>query len=607
LILTPAFWRRDGLELANYGVFIAVDLQRGQTDLPAFTAAVDKRFAGQAVVDTAPFTEEGNTAIAGIRRAIALETAALVAFAVFAALSALLLAGQTLGRQLLLESAEYPILRALGMTHWQLVAVAMTRAGWIGVGSAAIAVVVAVALSPLTPIGVARRAELHPGVLADWPVLAAGGVAVVVLVAVSAALAAWRVARAHGDLLGVANLTGRSRPSQMATTLAAAGAPTSTVIGVRLALEPGRGRTAVPVRTALAGAVAAVCAVTAMAGFGASLTRLVRSPQAYGVTWDVIVRNLASAEAVEPLVGRLQHHPDVAAVATHFGQISTLIDGHALPVMTIQERHGSVPPALIEGREPQRPDEIALGLVTLRSLGKRVGDTVTLAANHKPAERLRVVGRAVLSQPGYDLTGTITPGMGGLVHPDVIRRLAPDPHFAYPGALVVRINPGVDRDRAIARLQRDFPGMISTPRPHADIRNLQRVAHLPALLAALLALVGLGTVTHALVTSIRRRRPDLAVLKTLGFLRGQVTATIAWQASTFAVIALVLGLPLGITAGRWAWHLVAAHIGVDAGPVVPALPLIATAAGTVLAANLVATVPAWAASRLQPATALRSE
>jgi hypothetical protein len=51
----------------------------------------------------------------------------------------------------------------------------MTRAGWIGVGSAAIAVVVAVALSPLTPIGVARRAELHPGVLADWPVLAAGG------------------------------------------------------------------------------------------------------------------------------------------------------------------------------------------------------------------------------------------------------------------------------------------------------------------------------------------------------------------------------------------------------------------------------------------------
>ncbi len=101
------------------------------------------------------------------------------------------------------------------------------------------------------------------------------------------------------------------------------------------------------------------------------------------------------------------------------------------------------------------------------------------------------------------------------------------------------------------RFQRDFPGMISTPRSHADIRNLQRIAPLPALLAALVALVGLGTVTHALISCTRTRRSDLAILKTLGFLRGQVTATIAWQASTFAVIALALGLPLGLTAGRW--------------------------------------------------------
>jgi ABC-type antimicrobial peptide transport system permease subunit len=607
VVLTPAFWRRHGLDSANYGVFMAVDLHHGQRDLAAFTTAIDKRFRGQAVVDPASFTQEGNTAITDLRRAINLETAALLVFAALAGLSALLLAGQTLGRQMVLESVEYPILRALGMTRWQLVAVAMTRAAWIGVGSAAVAMVVAVVLSPLTPIGVARRAELHPGVATDGPVLATGGMAVVALVVVSAALAAWRAARTDGDLLGMINPTARARPSQFAAVLAAAGASPATVIGVRLALEPGRGRTAVAQRTALAGAVAAVCAVIAMAGFGASLTHLTQSPEAYGVTWDVIVRNLASAEAVEPLVGRLQHHSDVAAVATHFGQISISIDGHDLPVMAIQNRQGSVPPAVIEGHEPRRSDEIALGSISLSSLNKQVGDTVTVATNHKPTQRLRVVGRAVLNQPGYDLTGAIAPGKGGLVHPDVLRRLAPDPAFAYPGALLVRIHPAVDREQALARLQGDFPGMISTPRPHADIRNLQRIAHLPALLAALVALVGLGTVTHALISCTRTRRSDLAILKTLGFLRGQVTATIAWQASTFAVIALGLGLPLGLTVGRWVWYLAAAQIGVSAAPVIPTLPLVATATGTVVAANLVATAPAWTASRLQPALAMRSE
>jgi ABC-type lipoprotein release transport system permease subunit len=113
--------------------------------------------------------------------------------------------------------------------------------------------------------------------------------------------------------------------------------------------------------------------------------------------------------------------------------------------------------------------------------------------------------------------------------------------------------------------------------------------------------------THTLVTSVRRRRRDLAVLKTLGFVRGQVGAAIVWQATTFAVVALGLGLPLGVAAGRWAWQLAAASLGVDSAPVVSLAAMLAVAAGTVLAANLVAAVPGRAASRLRPAVALRSE
>jgi ABC-type lipoprotein release transport system permease subunit len=64
--------------------------------------------------------------------------------------------------------------------------------------------------------------------------------------------------------------------------------------------------------------------------------------------------------------------------------------------------------------------------------------------------------------------------------------------------------------------------------------------------------------THTLVTSVRRRRRDLAMLKTLGFVRGRVVAAMVWQATTFAVVALAVGRPLGLAAGRWAWELTAA-------------------------------------------------
>ena len=86
-----------------------------------------------------------------------------------------------------------------------------------------------------------------------------------------------------------------------------------------------------------------------------------------------------------------------------------------------------------------------------------------------------------------------------------------------------------------------------------------------------------------------------------------MAATICWQATTFAVVALAIGVPLGVAAGRWAWQLTADTLGVHSGPMVPLAAMAAAAVGAVLAANLVAALPGRAASRLPPATALRSE
>ena len=95
-----------------------------------------------------------------------------------------------------------------------------------------------------------------------------------------------------------------------------------------------------------------------------------------------------------------------------------------------------------------------------------------------------------------------------------------------------------------------------------DLADLQRVGGIPFVVASLLALLAAATLAHTLVTSVRRRRRDLSILKTLGSVRTQLSRAVAWQASAFAVVALAVGLPLGIAAGRWVWAVFAGRLGV---------------------------------------------
>jgi ABC-type lipoprotein release transport system permease subunit len=111
-----------------------------------------------------------------------------------------------------------------------------------------------------------------------------------------------------------------------------------------------------------------------------------------------------------------------------------------------------------------------------------------------------------------------------------------------------------------------------------------------------------------LLTGVRRRRRDLAVLKALGCTRSQVRGVVAWQATALAAAALVIGVPAGIIAGRWTWAVFANAAGVSPQATI-ALPvvLLAVPAVTLLVANLIAAFPGRVAARLRPATVLRSE
>src|SRR6202043_2462017 len=132
----------------------------------------------------------------------------------------------------------------------------------------------------------------------------------------------------------------------------------------------------------------------------------------------------------------------------------------------------------------------------------------------------------------------------------------------------VRYAHGVSQTAALSSLQHNFGRTVLSQLPSEDVLNLQSVDRLPTLFAGLVGLLGVATVGNTLVVSVRQRRRDLAIMKTIGFVRRQIAAVVAWQATSVSLVALFVGLPLGVAIGRLAWSVVTPGIGSVSPPLV---------------------------------------
>ena len=614
-----------------------VRLQPGAS-LTAFTSAANAIAKGYAGTPAHPGTGGNIITInladqaSATERAIRPEAVALAVFAALAALIALAVIGQLLSRQLALDAAEFPILRALGVQRPTLVVLSLARLAIVTVSGAVIAVAVAIAASPLMPIGPARLAEPDPGIEVNAALLGAGAAAIALLPLAVLVPSAWRAARQSRGPLGMAEPAARqSRPSRLAAALTRAGSMTGGA-GVAMAFEPGHGRTAVPVRSALAGSVVAVAALTAAAIFGASLIGLVSTPHDYGQNWQQEVDfgfGTASATQVAQVPKVMPAASGYAA--GNYGQLT--IDNRIVPAIGLDQVRGSGYLTLLAGQAPTARDEIALGAQTLRAFGARLGQTVTVTVDQDITggpgipHRMHIVGVAVL--PAFSRGSFAPTGLGtGAVLPAAVlsssvesqsqtATLGCTPSVTCYNFILLRYKPGADLAADAARITATLRksgcpvGSCMVPavadqRP-GDIKNYAGIRDTPLALAVVLAVLAVGTLAHVLLTGVRRRRRDLALLKTLGFTRRQVLGTVAWEASAFAAVALLAGLPLGVVAGRWAWSLFANAAGVSAAATVPLATVLLAIPATLLAANLIAAAPGWEAARLRPALVLRTE
>jgi FtsX-like permease family len=614
-VLTPALTRRLESCCAYYS-YVSLQLDGGMRHEAAVASAVSKITPD---LGQAGGSQTNGPLVAEAERTIRPEAIAFGVFGLIAALAALVIGGQVVSRLVGRNAWDGAVLRALGAGPAMTVCDGLIGVVGAVVAGSLLAVAVAVGLSPLAPIGPVRPVYPDQGVAFDWTVLGAGFVLLVVVLSGLAVAVAYRVAphragRADGDA---------EHGSGLARAAAACGLPPTAVTGIRSAVGSGSGREAAPVRSALLGAVIAVVVVVASITFGSSLSFLVSRPALYGWNWDYAL--LAGFSAAENLpaaetAALLDHDPVVAHWAgVYFEHVK--LDGQGVPALA-SSPNAPVSPPLLSGHGLHAASQVVLGPATLAQLHKHVGDTVVADTGQRPPVRLRIVGTASLPTIGSSGSPALQLGTGAIVAADLFPAQALNPQgtpVPGPMAVFLTIRPGVTPAAArrslgqvTAALNRpsdpDSPvgGVVSVLRP-AEIANYRTVGSTPTLLAVILAAGAIGALGLTLIASVRRRRREFALLKTLGFTQRQLAATVAWQSSVPAIVGVIFGVPLGIALGQWLWTLFARGLSVVPDPNVPVLSMVVVAAGAIVFANLAAVIPGRVAARTPTALLLRTE
>jgi hypothetical protein len=596
MILTPALTRPLVSCCISYA-WSGLKLRHGAADVPA----VESEYL-HLLPPGYPYYFHVTSVIENeAEQAVKPESIALAVFGLIAGVATVLIASQLVARLILLTTEEREVMwyvgaRPVSTATDSLLGIAISLVlGAIG------AAVVAVALSPLLIFGPLQSVVPVSGFSVDWTVLVLGALALVLVLAAVAAALNYRGAP---GLRAAGRANRPVRAHRITRAAAGVDVPAPALLGLRFALEGGRGRTSVPVRSSILSSALTILVVVGTLTFGNSLHTLISTPRLYGWNWSAMLESDAGYGNVPQAQAARLLHDDRAVTAwsgVYFD--SLLFDGQAVPVIAGSSR-ARVAPALLSGHEVNAPDQVVLGPETMGDLHKRIGDTVRVSGGSKAAV-LHIVGVATMPTVGIGFGLHLSIGAGAFVDQSLVPPTVPallglsDPG---PNAILLRFAPSVspaEAHRSVAtmvkslnRLEGGSAGIISFTniRP-AEITDYQAIGSAPLILAAGLTVGAVVALTLTLLTSVRRRRRDLALLKALGFTRGQLSAVVAWQSTVSVAIGVAIGVPLGIVFGHLMWDLFAHELYAVSRPTVSVLATVLVALGALILANVVAAFP----------------
>jgi putative ABC transport system permease protein len=208
---------------------------------------------------------------------------------------------------------------------------------------------------------------------------------------------------------------------------------------------------------------------------------------------------------------------------------------------------------------------------------------------------LLVVGRTTFPAFGNERgaeTGLGTGALGTTARFPAFDPTNPDGRYNY---LLMRFDPGTTTStvrqmrKVLGEQGCDESCLLTDSRP-AEIDGYRNVRRLPLAIGVVLLLLLVATLTHVLVSTMRRRSGDLAIMRALGCTRRNLASILRWQSIVLTATAVVIGIPLGLIASHLAWSAFSSQLGIAPGTVAPVAALVAGAAGLLLLALLLATI-----------------
>jgi hypothetical protein len=607
----PNLLGTSGSEVLN----ALVRLRGGEAAIPDFKAGLE-RVSGRSDIDFMDLAQ-GARHEGDVTR---FEADALLVFALAAGVAALFLVGQSIARYAASTVADLQSLRAVGMTVGQSRWAAAVGPTLAAVAGSALGVAAAVVASRWFPIGTAAFLEPEPGLDVDLPVLLTGWLAAPVLVAAGAVVAAWLALRST-------RTSAMHRRSAIAAAAARIGAAVPMVVGMRFALEPGRGRASVPVRPALIGAITGVLGVLAAFTFSSGVDDAIANPARFGQVHQLEAfvgiegDDDVPVDAILPVMSADQ---DVVAVNDVRMAVAE-VGGIPATLFTLDPVDTPWKPVLTKGQVPADPTEVALAPASADAMGVAVGDVVPMKGTLGVRE-LTVTGLAFVPEGPHN--DYVTGGWVTAAGYDALFDTESDvsPAFKYHVVLLA-LRSGADPTVVAARIEEGLTpvlaaaleaagadpagvtaeGVLTPAQPPSSVAEVRQIRRLPLFLAGFLALLAVGAVGHALATAVRRRRHDVAVLRALGMTRTQSRVVVVTQASVLALVGLLVGVPLGLALGRTVWRYVADTTPLFYVPPVAVVALLLIAPLALLAANLLAAWPSHRAASMRVGYVLRAE
>lgn len=311
----------------------------------------------------------------------------------------------------------------------------------------------------------------------------------------------------------------------------------------------------------------------------------------------------------EMLYPTLARDRDVA-VASPAVEVDVKLRDRAEPLAVLGVdvfRAVEINPALVavsgERLDTLRGDTLFPSTAAARWLGVGVGDIVVVQAGLQDLA-LRVAGHA---------------GFGGGSRYAVMDIAAVQDRFDRAGRVTridLRLRPGVDVAAAQRRLQTLLPPGVQVAPPASSANATTRFSRAYRVNLDVLALVALFTgamLVYATQTlAVVRKRPQFALLRTLGLSRRRLVLWVVGEAALLGAIGAVIGLAAGYAI---AW-LALRNFGPDLGagffrgraivPSIAPLSLLLFAALGIIAAVFGSTLPAREAARAAPAAALKA-